>query len=170
MVATSVLVLGLLGLVAAVVWDAVVTPAEYTKIAAGPEMGELQLGRQFGADAWFVLIGFGVGLAAGLVLAWWHVARPLVTSVAVLVGAVIAAAVMAQVGHLLGPPAPATVLATAKVGTRAAESLDVGVGRDAGHLSLANLPVLLSWPVGGVLGTLLALLLHGPSDRSASAD
>ncbi len=164
------LVLGLLGVLGAVVWNAVVVPAEYTLIAAGPEMGEQQLGRQFGADAWFVVIGFGLGLVAGLSLAWWHLGRPLLTSMAVLGGALLAAAVMALVGHLLGPPSPASVLATAKVGTRAAESLDVGVGRDAGHLNLANLPVLLGWPVGAVLGTLLALLLRSPASRPASTD
>ena len=61
------LVLGVAGRAAVVgCWS---TPAEFTKLASGGAMGENELGKQFGADGWFVVIGFARRRwSAGLVL------------------------------------------------------------------------------------------------------
>jgi hypothetical protein len=60
---------------------------------------------------------------------------------------VLAAAVMALVGHLLGPADPRAALAAAKVGARVPERLDVD-----------TVIVYLAWPVGVLAGALVILL------------
>ncbi len=163
-------VLLLLGVLAGVVWSQVVTPAEFTKLAKGGAMGEEQLRRQFGADGWFVVIAACTGLVAGAVLSWWRSADALVTSAALVAGAVLAAAAMALTGHLLGPGDPQTALAAAKAGARVPDSLHVGT-RPVWPLTAYlqdTAPIYLSWPVGVLAGTLLVLVGRGPEgDRTS---
>lgn len=159
-------VLLVLGVLAGVLWSVLVTPAEFTKLPTGGSMGEDQLGRQFGADAWYVVIAVLTGLAAGAVLSWWRSSSVLVTSAALLLGAVVAAVAMAVTGHLLGPGDPETALAAAKVGTAVPEALDVGIRPvwPLTHYLKDTLPVYLSWPVGVLIGALLVLVGRGDDE------
>lgn len=163
-VLVTLLVLGVFG---GVLWSVVVSPAEFTRLADGAAMGEDQVSRQFAADGWYVLIATVAGLLAGLVLTWRLTADALVTAVALVVGSLLAAVVMAVVGHVLGPGDPGKVLAAAKVGTLVPERLAVGPQpllplhtylSDVGGAAL----VYLGWPVGALLGSLLVLLGRAP--------
>ena len=159
-----------LGVLAGVLWSVVVTPAEFTKLAKGGAMGEGQLGRQFGADGWYVVIAVLTGLAAGAVLSWWRSRSALVTSAALVVGATVAAIAMALTGHLLGPGDPDAALAAAKIGSQVPEALDVGT-RPVWPLTdyLQNtLPFYLAWPVGVLAGALVVLLGRGQEDAEES--
>ena len=138
------LVLGVLG---GLLWPVLVTPAEFTKLASGGAMGENELGKQFGADGWFVVIGFLAALAAGLVLTAWRSRDPLLVSLLLVVGAAAAAGVMALVGHWTGPGDPSAALRTARVGATVPESLDVD-----------SFSIYLAWPVGALVGALFVLV------------
>jgi hypothetical protein len=136
-----------LGVLGGLLWPVLVSPAEFTKLASGGAMGENELGKQFGADGWFVVIGFLAALAAGLVLTAWRSRDPLLTSLLLVVGAAAAAAVMAQVGHWAGPGDPAQALRVAEVGAKVPESLDVD-----------SFSIYLAWPFGALVGALFVLL------------
>jgi hypothetical protein len=138
------LVLGVLG---GVLWWRVVPPAEFTKGPRGAGMGELDLGKQFAADGYYVVIAAVAGLVAGIALTWWRWRDPLLTTVLLVVGSALAAAAMAVTGHLLGPGDTSVALAAAKVGDKVAEPLDV----DA-------FAVYLTWPVSVLIGAGVVLL------------
>jgi uncharacterized membrane protein YeaQ/YmgE (transglycosylase-associated protein family) len=151
------LVLGgmlLLGLLCGVLWWLLVDPAAYTKLRGGGVMQEDDLSRQFSADGLYVVIAAVAGFLSGLVLTWWRSRDVLLTSVLLVVGSVLAAVVMEQTGHLLGPGDPGSALAAAKVGARVPERLDV----DA-------FTVYLAWPVSVLAGALVVLLNVTPSER-----
>jgi hypothetical protein len=135
-----------LGLVCGLLWWLVVNPAEFTKMRAGGAMGEVQLGRRFDADGWYVVLGLLGGLAAGVALMWWRSRDALLTTGLLVAGAVLAAAVTAVVGHLLGPSDPQGRLEAARIGARVPTQLAV----DAWTAYLA-------WPIGALAGALLVL-------------
>jgi hypothetical protein len=147
--------LALIGLVCGVLWWLLVSPAEFTRLRNGGEMSEAQLARRFTSDATYVVVAAVAGLLAGLVLTWWRSRDPLVTSGLLVLGSLVAAAVMALSGHLLGPGDTRAALAAAKVGTHVPERLVV----DA-------LSVYLVWPAAVLVGALLVLLGRPPeTDR-----
>jgi hypothetical protein len=163
-------VLLVLGILAGVVWSLVVTPAEFTRLPHGGQMGEDQLGRQFGADGWYVVIAVLTGLVAGVLLSWWRSTHVLATVAALVAGALVAAAAMSLTGHLLGPEKATTALDAAKLGSRVPEGLDVGL-RPVWPLwpyLKDTLSVYLSWPVGVLVGALLVLVGRGPEDDAAA--
>lgn len=149
-----------LGVVCGVVWWLLVHPAEFTKTKAGGSMGEIQLGRRFGAAGWYVVVAVVAGLASGVVPTWRGLgsrsADPAITAVLVAAGSVVAAAVMAYVGLLLGPANPSTVLAHAPPGTKV--PVQLSIPRSAW-------PVFLSWPVASLAGC-LGVLWTTASPRS----
>jgi hypothetical protein len=136
-----------LGVLCGVLWWLVVPPAEFTKLRTGGSMGEVDLGRQFNADGWYVVIAAVVGTATGLALSWWRSRDPLLTSALLLAGSAVAAAAMALTGHLLGPGPTRALLASAKVGARVPEQLDVD-----------TFAAYLGWPVAVLLGACIVLL------------
>ena len=146
------LVLGLLG---GLLWPVLVTPAEFTKSTAGGSMGENELSKQFGADGWYVVIGFLTALAAGLVLTAWRSRDPLLVSLLLVVGACVAAGVMELVGHWTGPGDPTAALQAAAIGAKVPESLDVD-----------SASIYLAWPFGALVGALFVLMGTGvPRDK-----
>jgi hypothetical protein len=147
-------VLVVLGALSGVVWWALVSPAEFTKVAKGGAMGEVELGRQFARDGWYAVIALVAGLLAGVAVLRWRPRTPVLGVGLLLLGCCGAAAVMAEVGHLLGPGDPAPLLAAAKVGDKVPEQLRVD-----------TFVTYLAWPFGALLGALLMLL--GP-DRSSA--
>jgi hypothetical protein len=165
-------VLLVLGLLCGALWSLVVTPAEFTKLANGGSMDEDQLARQFGADAWYVVIGAPAGLAAGIALSWRRSRDPVSTSGWLVVGSVVAAVVMALTGHLLGPGDPQAALVAAKVGAHVPESLRVGtlpVWPLTDYLR-DTMSIYLAWPVGVLAGALCGLLSRTPDDETQDAD
>nr|WP_297413562.1 hypothetical protein [uncultured Nocardioides sp.] len=137
----------LLGLLAAVAWWVLWEPALFTKAEGGGlGMGEDQLGRRFNADGWYAVIAAVCGLVSGTALSWWRGRDPLLTSVLVLGGSIVAAGVMAVVGGWLGPPDPTTVVASVEVGATVPSELAV----DATVCYLV-------WPVTALIGCLIVL-------------
>jgi len=173
-VAMIVAPLTVLGVLCGVVWDLLVTPAELTKLANGGAMNESALGEQFGADGWYVVIALVAGVVSGAVLTWWRTRDALRTCGALLLGAAVAAAVMALVGHLLGPGDPRSALQAARIGAHVPESLDVGEGTSHsvwGYLA-DTIVIYLCWPLGVLAGALLVLLTGRgePADTEATGD
>jgi hypothetical protein len=147
--ADTLVVLGVfvaLGLVCGVLWWLAVDPAMFTKVKSGGSMDDIQLAKRFSSDAWYTVIAGVVGLATGIVLTWWRSRDFLLTTLLLFVGAAIAAALMALVGHVLGPPNPKTVFAAAKVGSHIPTQLDV-----------SGKAVYLSWPIAALVGALVVL-------------
>lgn len=170
-----VVVLGsllVLGLLCGVLWSLVASPAEFTKVSNGASMDEDQIGRQFAVDGWYVVIGALAGLGAGLVLAWKRSRDPLLTTVLLVVGSVLAAVVMALVGHLLGPGDPRAALRAAKVGGHVPQRLDVGLRpvRPFGPYLRDTAALYLCWPVGALAGALFVLLGRAPERPDRDAD
>lgn len=136
-----------LGLVGGVLWWLLVDPAMFTKVGGGGgSMGELQLAQRFAGDGWYAVIAAVGGLVAGVALTWWRMRDLLLTTVLLLVGAGIAAAVMAVTGHLLGPGDPDAALAAAAPGAHVPVPLTVHA--KAGYLV---------WPIASLVGALVVL-------------
>ena len=155
-------VLGVLlvaGVLGGVLWWLLWDPASYLKTVDGGVMGENDLSRRFAADGLYAVIAGVAGLLCGLGLTWWRSRDPLWTSVALVVGSVLAAVAMALTGHLLGPGDPGAALAAAKVGARVPERLDV----DA-------FTVYLAWPVAVLAGALVVLLGTSPVSTAGESD
>ena len=153
-------VLTVLGAVCGVVWEGVVTPAVFTRLAQGGSMDEGQLGQLFGADAWYAVIALVAGGVAGLTLAWWRSRDPLLTAALLLLGSVLAAVVMALVGHWLGPGDPRATLRHAPVGALVPDDLRVGttpLWPLWGYLR-DTATIYLVWPVAVLLGALVELV------------
>lgn len=136
-----------LGALAAVAWWLLVDPAYYTVGADGAlGMGEVQLGRRFGADGWFTVVAGVTGVFAGGGFTWWRSRDPLLTAALLVAGSALATAVMALLGGVLGPADPATAAA----------------GADAGDLVPSALRVTatvcyLVWPIAALAGALMVL-------------
>ena len=146
----------LLGALAGVLWWALVDPAEFTKFpSAGSAMDEVDLGKQFSADGWYVVIAAVAGLVSGMAITGWRSRDPLLTSALLVVGAALAAAVMAGVGYLLGPGNPQAVLEGAKVGAHVPERLDVSATA-----------AYLAWPIAVLTGALVVLLGRVPDSET----
>ncbi len=136
-----------LGLVGAVLWWLVVDPAMFTKADnGGLAMGEVQLGKQFATDGWFVVIAATLGLLSGGALTWWRSRDFLLTTGLLVVGSGVATALMVLVGRALGPADPASLAAAAAVGDRLPTQLAV------------NATVCyLVWPIAALVGALFVL-------------
>jgi hypothetical protein len=145
-----------LGLLCGLLWWLLVDPAMFTKFKTGAGMGEVQLSREFNADGWYSVIAAVTGVVAGSLLTWWRSRDFLLTTVLLVVGSALAAAVMAVTGHLLGPPDPKPILAAAAVGTRVPVQLSVTAKAS-----------YLVWPIAALVGALLVLW---SSPRDAGVD
>jgi hypothetical protein len=138
--------LAILGLACGLLWWLLVQPAEFTKMRDGGAMGEVELGKRFAADGWYVVLALVAGSVAGAGLTWWRARDALLTTGLLVIGAVLAAAVMALTGHLLGPGDPQARLAAAKAGAH------VPV-----QLAVTAKTAYLAWPIGVLAGALLVL-------------
>lgn len=143
------------GVLGAWLWTQLADPPTFRVVKANAVMGEEQAGRQFGVDLSYALIGLGLSAPLGFLAGWrWHrVGWPLVVAAAV--GAGLGAVVAWRVGIAWGPADPATLWRGAQVGDRLPEQLDV-------HAE----GLLLSWPVGALVGVLLAVLVFWRPSRS----
>ena len=142
-----------LGVLCGVLWWALAPTPAYTKVHGGGAMDEVALGRQFSAVAWYVAIAAVAGLVAAIALTWWRDRDPL------LLGSVVAAVLMAVVGHLLGPGDSQALLATARLGTKVPDQLHV-----------AARAAYLAWPISVLLGCLVILWGRLPTDSPTRDD
>lgn len=143
-----------LGLIGGVAWHLLAHPAYFTKVKSGGEMGEVELGKRFATDGWYVVIALVAGIPSGLGMTWWRSRDPLATALLCVAGSVVAAASMAWVGLVLGPGDPQAALAKAAVHARVPTQTTLSA-----HVAY------LSWPLAVVIGTLM-VLLSSPLDRA----
>jgi hypothetical protein len=149
LVTDAVVVVGvllLLAVVAGLLWPQLVEPVRYVRTRQGIVSDEVALARQFDDDGWYVVLAAVGGALAGGVLTWWRSRDPVATVLLLLVGAVAAAWVMAQVGTAVGPPSPETVLADADVGAAAAAQVQVHA-----------LAAYFVWPIAVLFGAVVVL-------------
>lgn len=147
-----------LGLLCGVLWWLLVDPAVYVKGRDGGSMGELELDKRFNADGWYAVIAAVAGLLSGLLLSWWRSRDYLLTTVLLLPGAGLAAAVMALTGRVLGPRPADEALAMAQRGDLV--PLPLEVTSPAGYLV---------WPIAALIGALLVLWSTGTADEEESS-
>jgi hypothetical protein len=136
----------LLGLLCGVVWWLLADPAAYTKTAQGGSMGDDEVRRQFASDGWYAVVAGVAGVLSGTAVTWWRARDPLLVTVLVVLGAALAAVVMARTGHLLGPGDPAAALEAARKGDEIPMQLDVTARA-----------TYLVWPIAVLLGALAVL-------------
>lgn len=136
------------GAVAGVVWEWLWTPTVGVVVdhewMAVDEQG---LRGVFSGTGWYVVVGSVAGLLAGALVAMVLDRQPLLTLVAVVVGSVLGAWLMVQVGTSLGPPDPDRVARTAQDGTRLPTALEV-----------TGASPWIAMPGGALLGLVLVFL------------
>lgn len=134
------------GVLCGLVWWQLVDPATFTKTGNGASMGEIALGKRFNADGWYAVLAGAAGLLAGGLVTWWRSRDYVLTTALVVLGAAVAAALMARIGHLLGPGAPGVALAAAQAG----EQVPV-------RLVVTAKAAYLVWPIAVLIGALFVL-------------
>jgi hypothetical protein len=149
-----------LGLVVGVVWPQLVDPPLAERTAQGISTSEVQLGRAFAVDGWFVVLGFAGSLVLGALLMLRRRGHEVVVLLLLLGGTYLAAdQVAAPLGISLGPADPVKVLTHAKVGDTAPSRLCTVVRTDDGpRCVLSSRSDALSWPFGAAVGALVVLL------------
>ncbi|HET9859896.1 MAG TPA: hypothetical protein VFQ19_08965 [Nocardioidaceae bacterium] len=146
----------LLGLVCGLLWWLLVDPAVFTKAqGGGGSMGEVELSNRFNGDGWYAVIGAVAGLSSGVALTWWRSRNFVLTTVLLVAGASLAAAVMALTGQALGPGDPDAALAAARVGAQVPVPLEVTAKAS-----------YLVWPMAALIGALV-VLWSPPRDDAA---
>lgn len=149
----TVLALMLGGVLSAVLWSQLAEPPMASVRAAQVFTGGDELARQFGMDVTFawtsVLPALPTGALAG---ALWH-RHGWVQAVAVTVGGVAAGILAWRVGLMLGPGELSERLASASAGDRLPNPLQ-----------LDSLGLLLTAPVAGLTGFVLAVAFFAPGD------
>jgi hypothetical protein len=133
-------------LVVGVVWPHVVDPVTVRRNDIGLLTGEVALGEKFDNVGWYALLAGGFGLLLGAVLASRRRTHEVVTLLAIVAGAFLAAWLSARVGTWLGPDDPNQVLANAKVGATAPDR--VVVTADSAYLM---------WPISALVGCAVVL-------------
>ena len=148
-VADVIVVLGtflVVGAVCGVLWWLAVDPAQFTKTGNGGTMGEVDLAKRFNADGWYSVIAIVAGFLSGVLLTWWRSRDFRLTTVLLVIGAAVAAAVMTAVGHAIGPDSPDTALQLARRGQTVPVELEVRAAAS-----------YLTWPIAVLAGALMVL-------------
>lgn len=153
-----VAVFALSGALAGVLWEAlwdapdgVAYQDQWFLEPAGPD-------HAFAGTGWYVVVAVLAGAVTAFALAWWWPRHALVGFGAIVVGSVLAAWVMFQVGHALGPPDP-RVLA---------------VGEDdltpiPSDLRLAGGSAYAAFPIGAMLACVYVFLVAAGRDTGHRA-
>ena len=149
----AVAVLAATGVVAGAVWEWVWTaPVGVVSGHKWLAQDEAGLRGQFSGTGWYVVVASVAGLLAGALVALFLDRVPLATLVAVVVGSVLGAWLMAKVGGALGPADPVQLARTAREGTHLPGRLEV-----TGHSPW------VSMPAGALIA--LALVFFGLGSR-----
>jgi hypothetical protein len=132
--------------VVGVLWPMVVDPVVVERAEQGVLTGEVALGDRFDAVGWYSLLGGACGLLLGVLLVARRRTHEVVTLLAVLAGACLAAWLSARVGTWLGPDDPSQVLADAEVGATAED-----------QVVLTAEVAYLVWPISAMVGAVVVL-------------
>jgi hypothetical protein len=140
-VAIVLLAFLLAAVVVGVLWPHLVDPVQVVRDKAGLLTDETALGQRFDTVGWYSLLAGGFGLVLGAALTAWRRTDEVVTLVAVVAGACLAAWLSAKIGTWLGPADPKQVLAAAKIGATAPDRVVLG----------AEVAYLV-WPISALIG------------------
>jgi hypothetical protein len=141
--------------VAGALWPELVDPVIVERAEQGILTDEVALGDRFDTIGWYTLLGGGFGLLLGVVLVALRRGPEVITLLAVLVGACLAAWLSARIGSWLGPDDPNQVLQDATVGATAEDR--VVLTADVAYLV---------WPISALVGSVVVLWSR-PGSRSA---
>lgn len=145
-VVISALVGALGGLAAGWVWTRIAAPPAGLLTSGGVVFGETELNQQVAVTMKFLVTGLSAGLVVGLLLAWRGSRHGLAAVLAVVLACAVASFVSYWTGvHVFGPDAKAQ-LTSASVGDRITAPVSVGTK-----------VAFLGWPIGGLIGALLAI-------------
>jgi hypothetical protein len=134
------------GVLVGVLWPQLVDPVVVERAELGMLTDEVALGDRFDAVGWYSLLGGGFALLLGIALLARRQINEVVTVLAVLAGACLAAWLSAQLGTALGPEDPDKVLAGAEIGATAEER--VVLTADVAYLV---------WPISAMIGAVVVL-------------
>lgn len=104
------------------------------------------VGREFGAIGWYVVIGLVGGVVLGLLAALLATRAEIATLVAVAAGSAVAGLVTYRVGAMLAPPDPTTVTPSPD-------------GLVDGTLVMAGSSWFAAWPLGAIAAVFVVYLL-----------
>lgn len=125
-----------------------------TRTADGVISSETEITKQFNDDGWLIVLGGAAGLVLGLVLQVTMRTHEVITLVAIVLGALLAALMAGWIAMSTGPADPVRVLAEARPGTTA--PLQVVIDARAAYLV---------WPFTAVLSALTVLLAASHEQR-----
>jgi len=152
------------GLVAALpaawLWVHFADPPSTTFTQGSISFGEVGFDGVSSITFWFLVIGFVFGLGIGLVAAWFGRRHGIITVIAILLSSLIGTALMYWFGvHLFGPEHPVDFVAlfNADTAERARMLASYSNGdKLVSSLNLTSNVALLGWPIGAMIGTLVA--------------
>lgn len=155
-VAAVIVVLAVIGVLGGLAWVGLTDPATYQVTANGAYLDEQGLGEVFNADGWFLVIGLVLGSVAGGLMTYALRRHGWLVVLAVLAGSCLASGLCYLVGHALGPGELGPRLRAAAPGDRVPVPLTIQAKG-----------VYFGWPIGAMLGALLAALAWNRRDPAA---
>jgi adenine/guanine phosphoribosyltransferase-like PRPP-binding protein len=144
------------GAAGGVAWAGLTEPAAYQVTRDGAYLDEHSLGQVFNTDGWFLVIEVALGCVAGGAMTYAWRRHGWVVVLAVLAGSCLAGAVAYLLGHALGPGDLDPRLAAATPGEQVPVPLTVKADG-----------VYFAWPVGAMLGAVLAVVAWNRQDPAA---
>jgi hypothetical protein len=144
------------GALCGVLWEWLWNPAQgvVVKHVWYPVSWDRAQPADFSGTGWYVAIGLVVGLLLGALAAWRLDRWPIGTLVAVVVGGLVAAYLMRDIGYQLSPQDPALLAQDAADGTQLPSDL-----------TLTSWYLLGAFPGAGLAGLALVFLLVGGRSR-----
>lgn len=136
-----------LGLAGAYAWQGLANPPSGTLERRGVFFGEQQLDQQVGVTLWFLVVGAFLGIASGAVVGLVGRLHGVVVVAGVLLMCAVASGLSARLGSDVFGVAGKAQLAGAEEGTTFTS-----------RLSITSSVAYLGWPLGGLVGAVLAIL------------
>ncbi|MBE7323211.1 hypothetical protein IEQ44_00915 [Nocardioides sp. Y6] len=156
----------LTGVVTGWLWELVWTPPTGAAWEGEWYLDRDGLLQDASATGWYTVVGLVAGIALGAVAARWVRGAPLVVLAGVVLGSLVHAWVMYQVGHLLGPDDPHAIARTAGDWEPIISDLRLA-GVERQWWPFASTATLA--PAVGALISLIGIFLGGPGRRHRRA-
>ncbi len=156
---TTAVWFGVSGLLGALVWWQVAPLPTAVKIGDGASLEPTELIKQVGVDGWFFVIALVGGLLGGIVLMAWRRRHPVLMVLLIVLGGILAAWLVIQLGLALGPGDELAALRDAPEGTTVETQLTLGARG-----------MFWVWPTAAAMGALVQLwVLDKPREETAGS-